>query len=110
MWKSQAPNNIQLIVPPDLLMSMTLTRIYDVNSEAVQLSDTLEQKSRLVSLVYRVLGTIELPPVEASEGEVLAVLASAFHRRAQVAVEAELDRPQGKPALPEYSMFSSSRR
>ena len=76
------------------------------------MSDTfVERKSRLVSLVYRVLGTLELPPLEASEGEVLAALASAFHRRAQVAVEAELDTPQGKPALPEYtSMFSSSRR
>jgi hypothetical protein len=75
------------------------------------LSDTLvERKSRLVSLVYRVLGTLELPPLEASEGEVLAALASAFHHRAQVAVEAELDTPQRKPALPENSMFSSSRR
>ena len=72
------------------------------------MSDTVERKSRLVSIVYRVLETLELPPLEASEGEVLAVLASAFHRGAQVAVEAELDTAQGKPALPEYSMFSSS--
>jgi hypothetical protein len=42
---------------------------------------------------------------------VLAALANAFHRKAQtVAVEAELDTPQGKPALPEYIMFSPSRR
>jgi hypothetical protein len=74
------------------------------------LPDTVERTSRLVTLVYQVLGTLELPAVEASEGEVLAALASAFHRRAQVAVEAELDPPQGKPALPEYTMFSSSRR
>jgi hypothetical protein len=74
------------------------------------LSDTLEQKSRLVSLVYRVLGTFELPPLEASEEEVLFALASAFHRKAQVAGEAELDTPHGKPALPEYSMFSLGRR
>jgi hypothetical protein len=70
-----------------------------------------ERQSRLVSLVYQVLGTIEPPALESSEGEVLAALASAFHRKAQTTVEAELDTPQGKPALPEYSsMFSSSRR
>jgi hypothetical protein len=41
----------------------------------------------------------------------LAALASAFHSKALVAVEAELDRPQGKPALPEYAtMFSLSRQ
>lgn len=61
------------------------------------MSDTLvERKSRLVSLAYRVLGTIEPPPLDASEGEVLAALASAFHRRAQVAVAAELDTRRGK--------------
>jgi hypothetical protein len=70
-----------------------------------------ERQSRLVSLVYQVLGTIEPPALETSEGEVLEALASAFHRKAQNTVEAELDTPQGKPALPEHSsMFSSSRR
>jgi hypothetical protein len=59
-----------------------------------------ERQSRLVSLVYQVLGTIEPPALESSEGEVLAALASAFHRKAQTTVEAELDTPQGKPALP----------
>jgi hypothetical protein len=67
------------------------------------LPDTVERRSRLVSLAYRVLGTMEPPPLDASEGEVLAALASAFHRKALVAVEAELDKPQGKPALPEYA-------
>jgi hypothetical protein len=58
-----------------------------------------------------VLGTIDLPPVDASEGEMLAALASAFHRKALVAVEAEVDTPQGKPALAEYAtMFSLSRQ
>ena len=41
----------------------------------------------------------------------LAALASAFHRKALVAVEAEVDTPQGKPALAEYAtMFSLSRQ
>ena len=75
------------------------------------MTDTVERRSRLVSLAYKVLGTIDLPPVDASEGEMLAALASAFHSKALVAVEAELDPPQGKPALPEYAtMFSLSRR
>jgi hypothetical protein len=65
------------------------------------LPDTVERKSRLVSLAYQVLGTIDLPPLDASEGEVLAALASAFHQNALAAVEAELDKPPGKPALPE---------
>ena len=68
-----------------------------------------ERQSRLVSLVYQVLGTIEPPALESSEGEVLAALASAFHRRAKDAAEAELNTPHGKPALPEYTMFRSLR-
>ena len=47
--------------------------------------DTVERRSKLVTLVYQVLGTFDLPPVEASEGEVLAALANAFHRKALVA-------------------------
>lgn len=62
--------------------------------------DTIERKSRLVSLVYDVLGTMDLPPLDASDGEVLAALASAFRRKALIAVEAELNTPRGKPALP----------
>jgi hypothetical protein len=65
------------------------------------MSDTIERKSRLVALAYEVLGTIDPPPSDASDGEVLAALASAFHRRALVAVETNLDTPRGKPALPE---------
>ena len=68
--------------------------------------DTVERKSRLVSLAYQVLGAMELPPLDASEGEVLTALASAFHRKALVAVEAELDVPRGKPALPENGYAS----
>jgi hypothetical protein len=65
------------------------------------LSDAfVERQSRLVSLVYRVLGTLELPSLEASEGEVLAALATAFYGKAQIAVKAELDKPQRKPVLP----------
>ena len=70
------------------------------------MSDTIERKSRLVALAYEVLGTIDLPPSDASEGEVLAALASAFHRKAMVAMGAELATPRGKPALPENSYAS----
>lgn len=70
-----------------------------------QLPDTIERKSRLVTLVYQVLGTLELPPLDASEGEVLAALASAFQRKALVAVETER-HARGKPALPKHTMFS----
>lgn len=63
------------------------------------MSDTfVERQSRLVSLVYQVLGTMEPPPLETSEVEVLAALASAFHHKAQSIVEAVFDRAQGKPA------------
>ena len=74
------------------------------------MSDTfIEQKSRLVSLVYRVLETLELPPLEASEGEILAALASAFYRNAQIAVQAERDVLQGKPAVPKDTRMFSAR-
>jgi hypothetical protein len=73
------------------------------------LSDTVARKSRLVSLAYEVLGTIELPPLDASEGEVLAALASAFHRKALVAVDTALEPPRGKPALPEYTILLNRR-
>jgi len=44
---------------------------------------------------------MDLPPLDASEGEVLSALASAFHSKALVVVETERDAPRGKPALPE---------
>jgi hypothetical protein len=49
------------------------------------------------------------PALDASEEGVPTALTIAFHRRAQVAVEAELDTQQGTPAFLEYTMFSSSR-
>jgi hypothetical protein len=73
------------------------------------LSDTVARKSRLVALAYEVLGTIELPPLDASEGEVLAALASAFHSKALVAVDTGLEPPRGKPALPEYTILLNRR-
>lgn len=81
--------------------------------------DTVERQSRLVTLVYQVLRTLEPPPVDTLEGEVLAALASAFHRRAVVAMEAEAlaateverGRPRGKSRLPEdASIFPLSWR
>jgi len=70
------------------------------------LPDTVERRSKLVTLVYQVLGTLELPEGDASEAEMLVALATAFHRKAQSAMEAELDTPQGKPALPENEYLS----
>jgi hypothetical protein len=79
-----------------------ISYVYAVNQrEGGQLPDIVERKSRLVSLAYEVLGTIDPPLLDASEGEVLAALASAFHHKALVAAQAELDMPRGKPALPE---------
>jgi hypothetical protein len=63
--------------------------------------DTVERRSRLVALAYQVLGTIDLPPIDASEGEVLAALATAFHRKALGAAEAEMDTPLRKCPPPE---------
>jgi hypothetical protein len=77
-----------------------------MKSRAGQLPDTVERKSRLVSLVYQVLGAMDLPPLDASEGEVLVALASAFHSNALVAVERELDKRRGKRALPEEGCAS----
>ena len=73
------------------------------------MSDTIERKSRLIALAYEVLGTIELPPLDASEGEVLAALASAFHSKALVAEDTGLEPPRGKPALPEYTILLNRR-
>ena len=67
--------------------------------------DSLERRSRLVSLAYQVLGAIDLPPLDASEGEVLTALASAFHRNAMVAVGVGRNKPRRKPGLQECSMF-----
>jgi hypothetical protein len=75
------------------------------------LLDTVERQSRLVTLVYQVLGTLEPPPIDALKGEVLAALASAFHRQAVVAMEAdalaareaERGRLRGESRLPEYA-------
>jgi hypothetical protein len=74
-------------------------------------SDTfvVERQSRLVSLVYQVLGTIELPALDASDGEVLEVLASAFLSKAQIAVEeARHARRKRRPTSQHPSMVSSS--
>jgi hypothetical protein len=64
-----------------------------------------ERQSRLVSLVYQVLGTIEPPALESSEGEVLEALASAFHRKAQTTVEAERTRRKESPRCQSTSCF-----
>ena len=70
------------------------------------MSDTIERKSRLVALAYEVLGTIDPPPLDASEGEVLTALANAFHCKAIATVEAERATPRDKPVLPENGYSS----
>jgi len=65
--------------------------------------DIIERKSRLVSLTYQVLGTIEPPAKGVKDSEVLAVLAGAFHRSAAEMANAEMLAPakrRGKRALP----------
>jgi len=90
-----------------LIARSDLSYAYAVNRKgAGKLADIVERMSRLVSLAYQVLGAMDLPPLDASEGEVLAALASAFHSKALVVVKAELDTPQGKPALPENGYAS----
>jgi hypothetical protein len=70
-----------------------------------QMLDIVERKSRLVTLVYRVLGTVELPPLDALEGEVLVLLASAFHRQALVTMEAKGTRGESKQGGQSTSTF-----
>jgi hypothetical protein len=77
-----------------------------VVAEDEQLLDTIERRSRLVTLAYQVLGTIDLPPLDASESEVLAALATAFHRKALGAVEADRDTPLRKSPPPENRYVS----
>lgn len=69
--------------------------------------DTIERRSRLVTIAYQVLGTIDLPPTDASEGEVLAALATAFHRKAFGAMAAERDTPLRKSPPPENRYVSA---
>lgn len=69
--------------------SWRLTRAGDQDGEE-QLLDIVERKSRLVSLVYQVLGAMDLPPVDATDAEVLTALAIAFNYKA-VAPDAKPD-------------------
>jgi hypothetical protein len=99
--KSSLPQNGEIDCPTRFVIFLC-----GQQKEGGELQDTVERKSRLVSLAYEVLETIDLPPPNASESEVLAALASAFHRKALVAVEAELDTPRGKPAFPDIGHVS----
>jgi hypothetical protein len=73
-----------------LIARPIFAHVYVVNSRTFTTSNTLvERQSRLVSLVYQVLGTLDLPSLGASEAEVLVALAHAFHHKAQITAKAE---------------------
>ena len=67
------------------------------------MAKTFEGKSRLVNLAYQVLNKIDVVVADKSDGELMAVLASAFHRHAAEVAVAELSQPKsgGRPKLPE---------
>ena len=67
------------------------------------MSKTFEGRSRLVNLAYQVLNKIDVVVADKSDGELMAVLASAFHRHATEVAAAELCQPKrcDKPELPE---------
>jgi len=69
-----------------------------------------EDRSRLITLAYRVLNTIIGPVAPKTDGELLSDLANAFivHAREEVDKELEgLDRRRGKPTIkePNYIEF-----
>ena len=69
------------------------------------MSNTFEDKSRLVTLAYAVLGTIQLTVAELSDAEIFFELSTAFQRKAiqASAREDEQDRrrAKGRPPWPE---------
>ena len=67
------------------------------------MAKTFEGRSRLVNLAYQVLNKIDVVVADKSDGELMAVLASAFHRHAAEVAAAESSQPKsgGRPKLPE---------
>jgi hypothetical protein len=57
--------------------------------------DIVERRSKLVTLVYRVLALVDTPLEGASDGETLAVLADAF----QLNASQEMEHERKKKAL-----------
>ena len=71
--------------------------------------DIVERRSKLVTLVYRVLALVATPPEGASDGETLAVLADAFQLNASQEMEHEREkkvrRTTDRDPLPESLML-----
>jgi hypothetical protein len=74
--------------------------------------DIVERRSKLVTLVYRVLALVATPPEGASDGETLAVLADAFQLNASQEMENErkkkVRRTTDRDPLPESLMAAHS--
>ena len=64
------------------------------------MTKTFEDKSRLVYLAYQVLNKIDVVVADKSDDELMAILASAFHRHATEVTAPELSQRR-KPDLPE---------
>ena len=67
------------------------------------MAKTIEGKSRLVYLAYQVLNKIDFVVAGKTDGELMAVLVTAFHRHAAEVAAAESSQPKsgGRPKLPE---------
>jgi hypothetical protein len=63
------------------------------------MANTFEGRSRLVSLAYQVLNKIEVVVSGKTDGELMAVLAAAFHQHAAEVVDSELSRRK----IPSYA-------
>ena len=67
------------------------------------MAKTIEGKSRLVYLAYQVLNKIDFVVAGKTDGELMAVLVTAFQRHAAEVAVAQPSQPppRGKPKLPE---------
>lgn len=66
--------------------------------------DTLDRRSRLISLVYQVLSSFPHPTENTPDAEVYSQLGSAFYRKASEVAEA-----RGPPAERGDQMFGRSK-
>ena len=65
------------------------------------MAKTFEGRSRLVNLAYQVLNKIEVVVADKSDGELMAVFASEFHRHEVAVAELSQLKSGGRPKLPE---------
>jgi hypothetical protein len=86
-------------------------QIYDTAGRE-NIVDIVERRSKLVTLVYRVLALVVTPPEGASDGETLAILADAFQLNASQEMEREREkkvrRTTDRDPLPESLMAAHS--